>query len=274
MLSLSPTAASFSVRETHMGELLAETTSLPFIEVMADNFMALRGPHYYQLQQLAERYPVVLHCVGLSLGGAGPTEEYLKRLTYMANELSAIAISDHLSVSTIDGTDLHDLLPIRYDHRTLAQLESQIQRVQTQTRLPLLLENISRYLAYRDDFIDEGEMLAELNRRTDVGILLDINNLYVTAHNLDGDPLVLLKHFPLHAVGYCHLAGHERRQALLVDTHGCHVSEAVWQLFQQVLNSMGPKPTIIEWDNQIPPVATMLRESAIAERILQEANYG
>ncbi|SDK34200.1 hypothetical protein SAMN04488540_12715 [Ferrimonas sediminum] len=262
-------SVSISVREQHLQQVLQRRQPLPFVEVMADNYLALRGPHYRLLQQVAQRHPVVLHCVGLSLGSGGADDDYLKRLARMASELGAIAVSDHLSVSQLPGGRVHDLLPIRYCPEMVPPLMAAIHRIQDTTGLPFIIENISRYLAYADDCLDEGELLGELHRRTGAGVLLDINNLYVTAHNLGLSPMALLRQFPLGAVAYCHLAGYQRRQNVLVDTHGSSVSEPVWQLYARVIAAMGPRPTIIEWDNDIPPLSVLLQEADRARSLLQ-----
>ncbi|WP_298443937.1 DUF692 domain-containing protein [uncultured Ferrimonas sp.] len=263
-------AVSFSVREPHLQQILQRQLSLPFIEVMADNYLSLRGPHYHRLCQLAERYPVVLHCVGLSVGSGGAADDYLTKLAIMADELNAIAISDHLSVSQLAEGDSHDLLPLCYQRDLLPALQHSIERLQHRLPLPLILENVSRYLSYRDDNIGEGELLAELHRRTGIGLLLDINNLYVSAHNLQCPVAELLAKLPLTAVSYCHLAGHQPQGELLLDHHGSQVSEPVWQLYQQLLAQMGPRPTIIEWDNHLPPLDTLLGEVARARRYQEQ----
>ncbi|WP_051252906.1 DUF692 domain-containing protein [Ferrimonas kyonanensis] len=267
---IEPDSVSISLREQHLQQVLQRREPLPFVEVMADNYLALRGPHYQLLQQVAQRYPVVLHCVGLSPGSGGADDDYLRRLGRMASELGAIAVSDHLSVSQLPGGRVHDLLPIRYRPEMLPPLVAAIHRIQDVTGLPFIIENISRYLAYADDCLDEGELLDELHRRTGAGMLLDINNLYVTAHNLGQSPMALLRRFPLGAVAYCHLAGYQQRRHLLVDTHGSRVSEPVWQLYAQVLAAMGPRPTIIEWDNDIPPLEVLLEEARRAETLMQQ----
>lgn len=266
---LAPTDAGISLREGHMAQLLQRREPLPFVEILADNFMALRGPHYHLLRQVAERYPVILHCVGLSLASSGPDEGYLQRLRIMADELGAIGVSDHLAVCRLPDGHVHDLLPVSYSIDTLDRLCQQVERVQQVTGLPMAVENISRYLAYRDDSLDEGEMLSEMHRRTGAGVLLDVNNLYVTARNLDQDPLTLLESFPLEAVHYCHLAGYEQRNRLLVDTHGSRVSSPVWRLYGQVLERMGPRPMVIEWDNAIPQLPVLLEEAARAATMMQ-----
>ncbi|TAA45097.1 DUF692 domain-containing protein [Corallincola spongiicola] len=262
-------SASISVREAHLLELLASEPSLPFVEVLADNFLAMRGRHYQLIRQVAERYPVVLHCVGMSVGSThAPAAGYVQRIAALARDLSACAVSDHLSVSAMADEFVHDLLPIQYREACIPRLVKHIRQVQEHLPVPLLLENISRYLAYRSDEISEGQLFGELHRQTGVGLLFDVNNLYVTAHNLQCDVRQMLNEYPIGAVQQYHLAGYQERPPLLVDTHGCPVSPPVWELYALALARFGAKPTIIEWDNDLPPLAELLSTVARAQRLM------
>ncbi|MBY6186998.1 DUF692 domain-containing protein [Marinobacter hydrocarbonoclasticus] len=261
--------ASISLREAHLDPLLDRPPQLPFIEVLADNYLARRGPHYLRLRAVAERYPVLLHCVGFSLGSDAPVDKaYLNRIAAMARELNAATVSDHLSLSQTDSGYVHDLLPIRYRHQTLAPLTDKVRAVQDRLPVPLLLENVSRYTAYQDDQLSEGALFGELVAQTGVGLLMDVNNLFVTAHNLGQDARSMLSEYPSSAVRQYHLAGHHARPPLLVDSHGAAVDDAVWHLYRHCLDTIGCRPTIIEWDNNLPPLPRLLAEAHQAQRWL------
>lgn len=268
-MALLLTGAGIGLREAHMAQILAEQPDLPFVEVLADNFLSLRGPHVYQLLQIAERYPVLLHCVGLSLGSEQrPDPEYLHRLKRLAQMLRPLAVSDHMSMSALPGHFVHDLLPIPYTHARLQHLCENVERVQAQFAIPVLVENISRYLDYRDNQLSETQMLSALVEHTGCGLLLDLNNLYVNAMNLQVDVNHYLAALPHQAVGYLHLAGYEQVDGTLVDTHGARVAPAVWQLFSDYLASYGAKPTLIEWDNNLPTLTELIAEAERAGAML------
>ncbi|WP_067658550.1 DUF692 domain-containing protein [Ferrimonas marina] len=259
------TCASISLREPHMAELLARELPLPYLEVMADNFLSGRGPHYHLLKQLAERYPIELHCVGFSFGST-LDPDYLKAIARLAVDLNARSVSDHLSLSAVPGGFVHDLLPVTYQESSLQVLCDNLGRTQEVLSQPLRLENPSRYLSYQADCLTEGEMMTELHRRCGIEVLLDINNLYVTGHNLGIEPEALMADYPAAAVRQYHLAGHAQQPPLLLDNHGNTVSEPVWQLYQQALESFGVHPTVIEWDDDLPALDTLLGEARQAER--------
>ncbi|GAA5216071.1 DUF692 domain-containing protein [Corallincola platygyrae] len=250
-----------------MAELLSADHPLPFVEILADNFLAMRGVHYQMLQAVAERYPVALHCVGMSVGSE-VNSAYLMRVALMAKELNAISVSDHLSLSQLPGAVVHDLLPICYQEPVISGICANIKRIQSQLEVPFLLENVSRYTTYRDDNIQEGELFHRLHDATGVGMLLDVNNVYVTAHNLNLDAELLLLSYPRQAVCQYHLAGHQSRPPLLVDTHGSHVCAEVWELYLKAIAHFGGHPTIIEWDNDIPPLVELLTSADRAQHLM------
>ncbi|GAA4874699.1 DUF692 domain-containing protein [Ferrimonas pelagia] len=267
-----PPHASISLRETHLAQLLAQRPPLPFIEVVADNFLALRGPHYAGLRQLSEHYPILLHCVGFSFGSAQPpAPDYTRKVATMAQELGALNVTDHLSLSALNDEFIHDLLPIRYHPDSLQALCDNLSRVQEALPVPLLLENPSRYLAYADDEMSEGNMMTKLVQRTGIGVLMDINNLYVTGHNLGLCPQAMLADYPQEAIDLYHLAGHHAQPPLLVDSHSAAICPEVWQLYEYAITQIGPRPTIIEWDNQLPPLPTLIEQAQLAQAYLQAA---
>lgn len=268
-VSLPIQGAGIGLREAHMEQILEEQPDLPFVEVLADNFLSLRGPHCYQLCRIAERYPVVLHSVGLSLGSELPLDlEYLHKLGGLADMIKPVAMSDHMSMSALPGHFIHDLLPIPYTEKRLVNLVNNVGMVQEQFPVPLLVENISRYLDYRSNELGEAEMLSFLVERTGCGLLLDLNNLYVNASNLSVDIEHYLSVLPHQAVGYIHLAGFEKMDQMLVDTHGARVASEVWEVFSSYIEQVGQKPTLIEWDSNLPELKVLLGEAARADTIL------
>jgi uncharacterized protein (UPF0276 family) len=268
-ISLPVQGAGIGLREAHMEQILAEQPDLPFVEVLADNFLSIRGPHCFQLCQIAERYPVILHSVGLSLGSSLPPDpEHLRKLCCLADMLKPVAVSDHMSMSALPGHFIHDLLPIPNTQERLEHLVRNVRMVQEKFSVPVLVENISRYLDYRDNQLDETEMLSQLVERTGCGLLLDLNNLFVNASNLSVDIENYLIALPHQSVGYIHLAGFEQIDQMLVDTHGAQVASAVWALFTAYIDQFGQKPTLIEWDNNLPGLEVLLSEVERANVIL------
>lgn len=244
-----------------------------WLEVHAENFMTDGGPRREVLFAIAGRHPVSLHGVGLSLGSAeGLDREHLDRLVALERDLRPVLLSEHLSWSRVDGHYLNDLLPLPYSEEALAVVAENLVRTQEALHRPLLIENPSAYLAFADSCLSEAEFLAELVRRTGCGLLLDVNNLYVSASNLGGEPLAGFELLPAEAVGEIHLAGHARvavgEETLLVDDHGDRVAPEVWRLYDAVLARLGPRPTLIEWDTRVPSLPVLLAEAAEAQRRL------
>lgn len=269
--------AGIGLRTPHLPAFLeGEPEGWPaggWLEVHAENFMAEGGPRRRALFAIAGRHPVSLHGVGLSLGSAeGLDPEQLSRLVALERALRPVLLSEHLSWSRIDGRYLNDLLPLPYSEEALAVFAENLLRAQDALRRPLLIENPSAYLAFADSCLSEAEFLAELVRRTGCGLLLDLNNLYVSAQNLGGEPLAGLESLPAEAIGEIHLAGHARvavgAETLLVDDHGDRVAPAVWGLYDAVLARLGPRPTLIEWDTRVPALEVLLAEAAEAQRRL------
>jgi len=217
--------------------------------------------------------PLSLHGVGLSIGGEGRLDgEHLARLRSLIEVYEPASFSEHLAWSTHDGVYFNDLLPLAYDARTLARVVRHVDEAQDAVGRRMLLENPSSYLALEGATMGEIEFLTEIARRTGCGLLLDVNNVWISAVNLDFDPVAWLDDFPVHLVGEIHLAGHAAEidadgRRLLVDTHDRRVDEAVWDLYARVVRRTGPIPTLIEWDGDIPPFGVLLDEAANAERI-------
>jgi uncharacterized protein (UPF0276 family) len=272
-----PARAGACLKPVHVPAILADGPDVGFFEVHAENYMGAGGPPHADLSRIRARYPLSVHGVGLSIGGAGPLDEaHLERLKAVVERYEPGLVSEHLAWSSHGGRYFPDLLPLATNAATLDLVCDHIDRVQDVLRRQILLENPSSYLAFEASTIPEPDFLAEIARRTGCGLLLDVNNVMVSAVNLGFSPEDYLREFPLFAVAEIHLAGHapdrdETGAPLLIDAHDRRVAEAVWTLYRQVLARTGPLPTLIEWDADLPPLETLLAECAAAETWLAAA---
>lgn len=254
---------------------LAEGRHKPaFIEVHAENYMGEGGAPHAQLTRLRRDFPLSLHGVGLSIGGEGPLSgDHLDRLRALVRRYEPASFSEHLAWSSHETAYYNDLLPVAYDEASLARVCDHIDRVQAHLGCRMLLENPSTYVAFQSSTMDEIDFLKAIVRRTGCGLLLDVNNVQVTCVNHARDPLAYLDAFPVEAVGEIHLGGHaedadEHGRRLLIDAHDRHVDPEVWSLFARAIRRGGAMPTLIEWDNDVPPLETMMEEVARAEEVL------
>jgi uncharacterized protein (UPF0276 family) len=248
------------------------------MEVHPENYLG-GGPPARRLIEVRALYPVAFHAVGVSIGTAeGLDDRHLERLAALVERIEPGLVSEHLSWSTSGGAYLNHLLPLPYTEEALATVARHVDRVQTRLRRRLLIENPSGYLRFRHSPIPEPEFLGELVRRTGCGLLCDVNNVHVTCANLGGDPQAYVDALPADAVGEIHLAGHSVNDAdgqpMLIDDHGAPVADAVWALYDRALRRFGPLPTLVEWDTNLPPLATLLREADRAEGRLAAAARG
>jgi uncharacterized protein len=263
--------SGIGLRARHVAEVMASPPPVGWFEVHAENYME-GGRAIRDLERIRRDYPVAVHGVGLSLGTAtGVDERHLLRLKSLIDRIRPHLVSEHLSWSVTGGAYLNHLLPLPYDEGTLAAICDNVDRAQDRLGRSLLIENPSGYLRFRHSSISEAEFLGELARRTGCGILCDVNNLYVSAHNLDLDPHAYLEALPADRVGEIHLAGHSANDAdsrrILIDDHGGPVGDAVWDLYGRALQRFGPVPTLIEWDANVPPLDELLAEVRRADRI-------
>ena len=264
-----PVSAGIGLRAVHHHELLARTPAVGWLEVHSENFFGAGGEPLQVLARARERYPVSLHGVGLSLGSSDElSQRHLAQLKALADRLQPAAISEHLCWSSIGGRYLNDLLPLPYTHEALDLVCARIEAAQHYLGRRLLIENLSSYLQFRGADMPEWDFLASVARRTGCGILLDVNNIHVSAANHGFDPLRYLAAIPVESVGEIHLAGFEEDAGLLIDTHSRPVHDQVWQLYQQALARFGAQPTLIEWDNDIPALDTLIAEAARAQALL------
>jgi len=241
-----------------------------FFEALSENYMVPGGRPLRVLADVRARFPIALHGVSLNIGSADPLREsYLGELKALAQRFEPTIISDHLCWTGVDGRNLHDLVPLPYTEAALRHVAERVLRVQDQLGRRLALENVSSYFAYTEDAMPEWEFLARVAERADCGILLDVNNIFVSAHNHGFDPLDYLAGIPPARVFQIHLAGHSQQGELLIDTHDHPISDEVWSLYAAALRRVGPVSTLIEWDDRIPEFHELAAEAARARAILE-----
>jgi uncharacterized protein (UPF0276 family) len=268
MRSLPSLGHGIGLRTQHFPELLSASPPVDWLEALSENFMADGGRPLRVLERLRRDVPVVLHGVALSIGAMEPlSERYLADLDRLVRRIEPALVSDHLCWGSHRGQYVHDLLPLPYTEEALDHVAGRVQQVQDRLGRQILLENPSAYVAFNESTMREWEFLSELCRRADCGILLDVNNIFVSGNNLDFDPIAYLDGIPGDRVGYLHLAGHTDRGRFLLDSHAAPVPAEVWELYRQVLRRLGPVPTLVEWDDHVPPLEAVVAESRRAAAI-------
>jgi uncharacterized protein len=271
-MAFAPTFLGHGVglRTRHFAELRGATpasTGVDWFEAISENFMIPGGRPLTVLDAVRRDFPIVLHGVSLSIGSTDPlNHRYLGDLRALADRVEPAWISDHLCWGSVDRRYAHDLLPLPFTEESLDLVVERVQRVRTALGRPFLLENVSSYLTFRRSVIPEWEFLAEVARRADCGILLDVNNVYVSAHNHGFLAEAYLAGLPVDRVWQIHLAGHRNLGTHLFDSHDSHVIEPVWRLFRSAVRRFGNISTLIEWDERIPPFSVLAAESAKAAR--------
>ena len=271
-----PLRAGLGLKTEHFAQVLETCPDIGFFEVHAENYMVAGGPFHHYLGLIRAQYPLSLHGVGLSIGGEGPLDrEHLARLATLIERYQPQSFSEHLAWSSHGPVFLNDLLPLAYDASTLNRVCEHIDQVQNTLKRPMLLENPSTYLQFERSTLDETDFISEIVRRTSCGLLLDVNNVYVSCINHQRAPLAYIDALPLHAVGEIHLAGFAEDtdslgDRLLIDDHGAPIDNAVWQLYEQVLTRTGPVATLIERDNQVPALSVLQAEARQAQWYLSQ----
>lgn len=269
-------STGIGLRSQHLDELLRSSVRPAFLEVHAENYLR-PSPSLEKVLRLRRDFAFSVHAVGLSLGSAdGIDEGHLEQVARLVERLQPVLVSEHLSWSCFDGRFFNDLLPLPYTEESLAIVADNVGRVQDRLGRQIAIENPSAYLGFSVSTLTEAEFLDELVHRSGCGVLLDINNVAVTAHNLGLDPADWLNELPGEAITQFHLAGHSRNvlddgSTILIDDHGSCVSDRVWSLFDRVLQRFGPRPTLVEWDTDVPPLSALLDEAARADRALDQA---
>jgi len=265
------------LRTAHYQEILEKHPPVAWFEVHSENYFGDGGRLLHLLDKIRQDYPISLHGVSLSLGSADELNwDYLRQLKNLITRIDPCLLSDHLSWSSINGHYLHDLIPLPYTEETLAQLVLRIQQIQGYLKKQILIENISSYVRYEHSTIPENEFLRELALQSGCGILLDINNVYVSAANLGTNASTYVSALPAHLVHEIHLGGFTSTtidgKEILIDSHNRHIVPAVWDLYREAIQQLGPQPTIIEWDKDLPSLGTLCLEAYRAEQIMRETH--
>ena len=269
-----PARPGVGYKPQHFSAILENPAPVAWLEIHAENYMGDGGRPHAQLRALAERFPISVHGVGLSIGGEGPLDaDHLARLKRLCDGLNPASFSEHLAWSTHDAEFLNDLLPLPYTEATLARVAAHIDEVQTTVGRRMLLENPSVYLSFAETNMGEIEFLTEVAQRTGCGLLLDVNNVFVSCTNRKTDPYDYIDRFPHTLVGEIHLGGHDEDRddmgaPLLIDAHGSEIVDPVWQLYDYTIRQGGSRPTLIEWDNDVPDWPVLAEEAARAARVL------
>lgn len=264
------------LRPPHYTDFIDAKPAVAWVEVHSENYLQPSGNALNNLEKIRKNYPVSMHGVGLSLGSADELNwQYLHRLKELVTRIDPCLISDHLSWSSIDGQYLHDLLPLPYNEETLAHLVTRIKQVQDYLQRQLLIENISSYVSFDESAIPEYEFINEVATQSGCGILLDVNNVYVSSRNLGFDASHYISKINASLVQEIHLAGFTVStidgRDVLIDSHNRAVVPAVWELYRETIKMIGRKPTIIEWDDNIPSIDTLFTEAQRAENIMRES---
>jgi uncharacterized protein (UPF0276 family) len=303
-----PARAGIGLRALHYRDVIETRPGVGWLEVHSENYFGDGGAPLYYLERARAQYPVSLHGVGLSLGSADPlNRDHLRKLQRLIARIEPGLVSDHLCWSSVDGRYLNDLLPLPYTEEALDHIVERIVETQEFLGCQILVENPSSYLRYKHSTVPEWEFLAAAAERADCGILLDVNNVYVSARNHGFDPRVYLRAVPADRAREIHLAGHTARHYedgetadtpnqmagrtseasrasesargprlgpigdILIDTHNTRVCDAVWELYRETVARLGPRPTLIEWDSDLPALAVLVEEAAMADRIMERA---
>jgi uncharacterized protein len=271
-----PSRAGIGLCAEHFTEFTARRPSVAFVEVHSENHFARGGRPWHHLVQARRDRPVSLHGVGLSIGSVDPLDDdHLDRLHALVRAIEPALVSEHLCWSSLGGVHTHDLLPLPFTDEAVAHVVQRVQRVQERLRRRILLENVSSYFQYADAAMPEWAFVGEVCRRSGCGLLLDVNNVFVSAHNHGFDALAYLHALPADAVQEIHLAGFTRRMLdeqdaeILIDTHDAPVADEVWSLYAAAIDRFGPVATLIEWDTGLPALDVLLAEAAKADTILE-----
>ena len=263
--SLPDLGVGIGLRTVHFGEILAKKPPIDWFEVLSENFLDTGGRPLYVLDQVAERYPVALHGVSMSIGSTDPIDfAYLGKLKELARRTRAHWISDHLCWTGVMGRNTHDLLPMPYTEEALRHTVGRVKQVQDFLERPLALENPSSYVEFAASSISEWEFLARLAEDADCALLLDVNNVYVSSFNHGFDPAVYIDAIPADRVVQFHVAGHTNKGTHIIDTHSDHAIPEVWELYRRAWARTGPTATLYEWDEDIPELSVVHAEALLA----------
>lgn len=263
------------LRTPHFSHILEHTPAVDWFEIISENFMDSHGRPRHVLRQVAERYPIVMHGVSLSIGSADPLNwDYLRKLKRLAEETKAVWMSDHLCWTGLGGHNSHDLLPLPLNEETLSYVATRVRQVQDYLERPLVMENPSTYLTFHDSTLSEWEFLTRLTQESGCGLLLDVNNIYVSCRNHDWDPWEYLRGVPHDRVVQFHLAGHTDYGSHCIDSHDGYVVDPVWELYREAIHLAGHASTLIEWDAKIPAFEEVHAEALKAKALATAGALG
>ncbi|KTD61085.1 MNIO family bufferin maturase [Legionella spiritensis] len=260
------------LRTEHYDAVLNDKPSVQWFEIITENYLVAGGKPLYYLHKIREHYPMVMHGVSLSIGSSDPLDlEYLKQLKALAARIEPVWISDHLCWTGVDGLNMHDLLPLPYTQEAINHVVSRIVQVQEYLGRRILIENVSSYLSFRQSDRTEWQFIADIAKRADCYILLDVNNIYVSSVNHDFNPMDYINAMPANRVAQIHLAGHSNHGHYIIDTHDAPVISDVWDLYAKAIQRFGPVSTMIERDDNIPPLSELLTELEYAKEVAEQA---
>jgi uncharacterized protein (UPF0276 family) len=261
------------LRTPHFEDILAGEAEVDWFEILSENFMATGGRPMTVLDRVSERYPIVMHGVSMSIGSTDPIDfDYLAQLKALAERTKARWVSDHLCWTGVSGRNSHDLLPVPYNEETLAHVVDRIRIVQDFMERPLFFENPSTYLEFADSTMSEWQFLTEMSGQADCGLLIDVNNIYVSSFNHGWDPYQYLAGIPGQRVAQYHLAGHTNFGTHIIDSHSAPVTDAVWSLYREALQRFGARSTLLEWDADIPDLGVVVAEVDKARAVATEVD--
>ncbi len=265
-LGLPDWGVGVGLRVPHYRRLFAERPPIDFVEIISENFMGVGGRPRYHLERALETYRVVQHGVSLGIGGPeAPARSYLERLRDLVRVTKTPWVSDHFCWCSAGGAHLHDLLPLPFTRELVRTIAERARMIQDFLGVPFALENTSSYLTYKGSALAEWEFIGEIAERAGIGLLFDVNNVFVTAYNHGLDPLSFVRNVPHERIVQVHLAGHSNLGTHIIDTHDGHVTPPVWDLYRLTLEHTGPVSTLIEWDDRIPEVEVLLAEAERAK---------
>jgi uncharacterized protein (UPF0276 family) len=275
MSQLSPRSFGLGLRPDHYQAILDSLPAIDFFEIISENYMVPGGRPHHFLSAIQSQYPLIMHGVSLSIGSQDAlNSQYLDDLAALADVVKPLWVSDHLCFTGAHGINLHDLLPLPYTEATAAHVASRIRAVQQHLGRPFILENVSSYLSYRDSTLTEWDFVRQIAEEADCGLLLDVNNIYVSSINHGFDPLSYLDAIPAERVWQIHLAGHRNHGHYIVDTHDEPIADPVFALYTQAIQRFGPRPTMIERDDNIPELDVLLAELELVKKASEQASKG
>jgi uncharacterized protein (UPF0276 family) len=273
--TLSSPGFGLGLRPAHYQEIIDAPSGghdIDWFEILSENYMVPGGKPLAMLDRIRWDYPMAMHGVSMSIGTPqGPSQDYLRELKKLMQRVQPLWVSDHLCWTGTHGTNMHDLFPLPYTEEAVAAVVRNVKRMQDYLERPLLLENVSSYLSFESDTFQEWDFVAAVAEESDSLILLDVNNVYVSSVNHGFDPLVYLDALPGHRIQQIHLAGHSVQEGCIIDTHDREVSDPVWALYAEALRRFGPVATMIERDDNIPPLAELTAELRRARAFAEAA---